>query len=163
MAAGGSLPSTRGLQSSTFQLNLSALYGIGGARRGCAARVRGVLGCVSGCVGCLCVSDTAQVELKRNECKPLPSTRCLSRSFSFLARFHPVARFRLLPPFQSSWIQGLTLVHFSAQLKRILWDRGALRGCSGGGQEVFRICQGVLRSIRGCLGCILCQKRLRLR
>ena len=28
--------------------------------------------------------------------------------------------------------QGLTLVHFSAQLKRILWDRGACRGCSGG-------------------------------
>jgi len=26
----------------TFQLNLSALYGIGGARRGCVARVKGV-------------------------------------------------------------------------------------------------------------------------
>jgi len=34
----------RGLHSSTFQLNLSALYGIGGALRGCAARVKGVLG-----------------------------------------------------------------------------------------------------------------------
>ena len=32
----------RGLHSSTFQLNLSALYGIGGARRGCVARVQGV-------------------------------------------------------------------------------------------------------------------------
>ena len=30
----------RGLDSSTFQLNLSALYGIGGARRGCVARVK---------------------------------------------------------------------------------------------------------------------------
>ena len=29
---------------STFQLNLSALYVIGGARRGCVARVKGVLG-----------------------------------------------------------------------------------------------------------------------
>jgi len=29
---------------STFQLNLSALYGIGGARRGCVARVKGALG-----------------------------------------------------------------------------------------------------------------------
>ena len=28
--------------------------------------------------------------------------------------------------------QGLTLVHFSAQLKRILWDRGAFRDCIGG-------------------------------
>ena len=34
----------RGLHSSTSQLNLSALYGIGGARRGCVARVKGVLG-----------------------------------------------------------------------------------------------------------------------
>jgi hypothetical protein len=32
----------RGLHSSTFQLNLSALYGTGGARRGCVARVWGV-------------------------------------------------------------------------------------------------------------------------
>jgi hypothetical protein len=36
----------RGLHSSTFQLNFSALYGMGGARRGCVARVRGVLGVV---------------------------------------------------------------------------------------------------------------------
>jgi hypothetical protein len=28
--------------------------------------------------------------------------------------------------------QGLTLVPFSAQLKHILWDRGACRGCLGG-------------------------------
>ena len=28
---------------SLFQLNLSALYGIGGARRGCIARVKGML------------------------------------------------------------------------------------------------------------------------
>ena len=32
----------RGLRSSTFQLNLSALYGIGGADRGCVARVEGL-------------------------------------------------------------------------------------------------------------------------
>ena len=36
----------RGLHSSTFQLNFSALYGIGGARRDCVARVKGVLGAV---------------------------------------------------------------------------------------------------------------------
>jgi hypothetical protein len=42
----------RGLHSSTFQLNyLSALYGIGGARRGCVARVQGVLGGVEGVYG----------------------------------------------------------------------------------------------------------------
>ena len=27
---------------------------------------------------------------------------------------------------------------------------------------MFRRCKGALRSIRGCLGCISCQKRLRL-
>jgi len=32
----------RGLHSSTFQLNLSGLCGIGGARRGCVARMKGV-------------------------------------------------------------------------------------------------------------------------
>ena len=32
----------RGVRSSTFQLNLSTLYGIGGARRSCVARVKGV-------------------------------------------------------------------------------------------------------------------------
>ena len=34
----------------------------------------------------------------------------------------------------------------SAQLKRILWDRGAFRGCLGGVQEVSR---GISQSIRG--------------
>ena len=34
----------RGLHSSTSQLNLSVFNRIGGARRGCVARVRGVLG-----------------------------------------------------------------------------------------------------------------------
>jgi len=42
--------------------------------------------------------------------------------------------------------QGLTLVHVSALLERILLDRGAFRGCLGGVQEVT--CQGVLRCIR---------------
>jgi hypothetical protein len=34
----------RGFHSLTSQLNLSAFNGIGGAHRGCVARVRGVLG-----------------------------------------------------------------------------------------------------------------------
>ena len=47
----------------------------------------------------------------------------------------------------SRW-QGLTLVHFSAQLKRILSDRGAFRDCLGGASEVsggVKECQGVFR------------------
>ena len=38
----------RGLHSFTSQLNLNAFYGIGGARRDCVARVKGVLGGVYG-------------------------------------------------------------------------------------------------------------------
>jgi hypothetical protein len=34
----------RGIHSSSSQLNLSASYGIGVARRGCVAHVKGVLG-----------------------------------------------------------------------------------------------------------------------
>jgi len=41
-------PVGRGLHSSTFQLNLSALNGIGRAHRGCLARVKGVLVGVQG-------------------------------------------------------------------------------------------------------------------
>ena len=44
--------------------------------------------------------------------------------------------------------QGLTLVHFSAQLKRILWDRSALWGGSVGVEEVsggIKEYQGVFR------------------
>jgi hypothetical protein len=37
-------PLPKGLHSSTFLLNLSAVYGIGGARRGHVARVQGSLG-----------------------------------------------------------------------------------------------------------------------
>ena len=37
-------PPRRGLHSLTFQLNFSALHEIGGARRGCGARAKGVLG-----------------------------------------------------------------------------------------------------------------------
>jgi hypothetical protein len=47
--------------------------------------------------------------------------------------------------------QGLSLVHFSSQRKRFLWDRGCIRGCSGG-------VSGEL----GWFGCPLCQKRLKL-
>jgi len=54
----------RGLRSFASQLNLSDVYGIGGARSGCVARVQaGVRGC-QGCTGCFYVSDAAQVELK---------------------------------------------------------------------------------------------------
>jgi len=55
--------------------------------------------------------------------------------------------------------QGLTLVLFSAQRKRLLWNWGCIwglfTGCLGG------VCE-VLGGVGGCQGCILSQKRLRL-
>jgi len=50
-----SLASGRGLHSSTFQLNFISLYGIGGARRGCVAGVRRVLGVFRVCRVFSCV------------------------------------------------------------------------------------------------------------
>jgi hypothetical protein len=57
-------PTTRGLHSFTFQLNVSAFYGIGGASRDCLGAVYGVLWGMRGCAVCVFVSETAQVELK---------------------------------------------------------------------------------------------------
>jgi len=45
---GGGGGGGRGLHSSTLQLNVSALYGIGAARRGCTARLRGMFWGVQG-------------------------------------------------------------------------------------------------------------------
>jgi hypothetical protein len=51
--------------------------------------------------------------------------------------------------------QGLTLVHFSAQRERFLWDRGACRGCILG---VFKRCQEGLGGAQG----VFCQTQLKL-
>jgi len=51
--------------------------------------------------------------------------------------------------------QGLTLVHFPAQLKRFLWDRGAVRECF---RHVWKVSGVIMR----CLGCILRQNWLSL-
>ena len=53
------------------------------------------------------------------------------------------------------FVQGLTIVHFSAQLKRFLWNRGCMKG-------LLRGCLGGVMGHGGCVGCVLCQKRLRL-
>jgi hypothetical protein len=60
----------RGLHSSTVQLNLSALYGIRGARRGCVSRAQGVFGCL-GCVGCILCQKRLKLSLEVDECKPM--------------------------------------------------------------------------------------------
>ena len=54
----------RGLHSFTFQLNVSAFCGIGGAFRGSFRGCSGVLGGMRGCAGWVFLSETAQVELK---------------------------------------------------------------------------------------------------
>ena len=48
-------PPSKGLHSFTFQLNLSAFYDIGGARRDCVARVKGVYVVFMACTVFLCV------------------------------------------------------------------------------------------------------------
>ena len=56
--------------------------------------------------------------------------------------------------YRGQWIvcrQGLTLVHFSAQRRRFLWD-----GVHSG------VVKGVFRAVRGYFVRILCKKRLRL-
>jgi len=71
-----------------------------------------------------------------------------------IARSHASAWARVVDS-GAEYGQGLTLVHSSAQLERLLCDTGCswwlFRGCLGGGT-----------SIRGVLGVILCQKRLKL-
>jgi len=69
-----------------------------------------------------------------NECKPLPPPSTESGEKS-----------------ANTSSQGRTLEHFSAKLKRFLWDRGCIKG-------LFRGYQGVLRGSRGCLGSVLSQK-----
>ena len=55
---------TRGLHSFIFQLNVSAFCGIGSAFRDCLGGVSGVSGGIRGCLRCVFVSETAQVELR---------------------------------------------------------------------------------------------------
>ena len=43
--------------------------------------------------------------------------------------------------------QGLALVHFSAEFQRILWDRGAFRGCLGG----VKVVSGGIKEYHGVL------------
>ena len=50
------------------------------------------------------------------------------------------------PPTLRCW-QGPTLVHFSAQLKRSLWDRKCIQGLFGGGCRVCYWALGVVYSV----------------
>ena len=57
------------------------------------------------------------------------SVACLGDSVTILGTSRHSGRpYRILPVLGAAVCQGLTLVHFSAQHKRILWDRGVLRG-----------------------------------
>jgi len=52
---------------------------------------------------------------------------------------------RIVSRVRRVWLQGLTLVHFSAQLKRYLWDRvliqGLFRGSSGDIRGYCGVCR----------------------
>ena len=62
--------SGRGLHSSTFQLNLSAFGGIGGAYWGCLGVVCEVLGGIRGCLGCILCQERLRLSKDVDECKP---------------------------------------------------------------------------------------------
>jgi len=64
LAAAAALTLGRGLHWSTFRLNVSVFCGIGGALRGCLRVFWGDTGGIRGCLGCVIVSDMAQVELR---------------------------------------------------------------------------------------------------
>jgi len=61
---------------------------------------------------------------------PAAIATCQISSFAAVASAahlrNPVAA-----PASTPFEKRLTLVHFSAQLKRIMWDRGAFRDCLG--------------------------------
>ena len=106
-----------------------------------------------------------------DECKPLPVSIPLSStsmmlemtSASFVSQLNSLAADRAgccqleVQMIQRSPAarQGLTLVNYSAQRKHFIWARGCIQG-------PYRGCIAGVYGIRGCLGCILCKKRLRL-
>ena len=81
-----------------------------------------------------------------DECKPLPTAPSHSIStLSWLPTYRQVAPFSRSAPRAAS--QGRTLVHFLAQLKRILWDWGSFivlfKGCLGGARGYNGVSGGV--------------------
>jgi len=76
------------------------------------------------------VSETALVELRADECEPLMAgqqNRMFEKHFSEINKVRAERR-KLMEEVAllKAWLhtQGLTLVHFSAQRKRFLRDRG---------------------------------------
>jgi len=65
-----------------------------------------------GHLGFISCQKRLRLSCKVDECKPVPGSRGCAAGVESSGTMR----------------QGLTLVHFSAQLKRILWDRGAFRG-----------------------------------
>ena len=85
------------------------------------------------------LSQAAQVELNSGRVSAPASYRPRSSSFDSVAN--------ACLTLSNAEYQGLTIVHFSAQHKRFLWDRGCGQGLLGrsfggvrGCWEVFRVC-----------------------
>jgi len=94
----------RGFHSSTSQLNVSTLCGIGGALRGCIEGVfKGCQGVLGGVQGVLSFQKRLKLSCKVDECKPLVGGGCAAAAVSGGAGR------------SAAHGQGLTLVHFSAQ------------------------------------------------
>ena len=76
-----------------------------------------------------------------DECKPLPPRRSNSVAGTVNSAMTPG-----VDACRAAAYQGLTLVHFSAQRKLFLWDRGCDLGLFRG---VFTGCQGVVAGVQG--------------
>ena len=62
----------RGSHLSTFRLNVSAFYGIGGAIRGYQGVDEEVFGAIMRCPGCILCQKRLRLSWELNECTPLP-------------------------------------------------------------------------------------------
>ena len=104
---------------------------------------------------CLRCQKRLKLNFTVDECKPLPTLPassavmytpcCVMGSVWYVWHASPTVG------------QGLTLVHFSAQLERCLWDRG----CGARRGRLTRI-EGVLDGVEGVQGVSACQTRLKL-
>ena len=88
----------------------------------------------SNCVACILMWSRSFFTASRSRCR---RCRC-RRNRSDCAASRAVGPLEL-----ASSVQGLTLVHFSAQRKRFLWDRGCMKGLLRGTWEVLRVSREV--------------------
>ena len=122
------------IHSSTFQLNLRALNGIGGARRDCVPRVTGVLGGVQGVFVC---QTRLKLSSEVDECKPLDAGQRRGRA---RALRHDVQADRHAAPHHPELPRGrvLHLLTFQLNVSAFCGTRGVYGVFMAGVEGVCR-------------------------